>query len=53
MIERNVELEPELEKIVTSVGGTMALRVVPVGPLATVSAQILSGSAIGYLGDEF
>ena len=54
MIERNVEFpEVDLEKIVKSIDGTMALRVVSVGPIATLSAQILSGSTIGYLGNEF
>ena len=54
MIERNVELpEVDLEKVVKSIDGTMALRVVSSSPIATVSAQILSGSTIGYLGNEF
>ena len=54
MIERNVEVpEVDLEKVVKSIDGKMAMRVVSVGPITTVSAQILSGSTIGYLGNEF
>ena len=54
MIERSLSgHEVGLEKVVKSISGTMALRVMSVGPVATVSAQILSGSTIGYLGDEF
>ena len=54
MIERNVELlETDIEKVIKSVDGKMALRLVCVGPITTVSAQILSGSTIGYLGNEF